>query len=54
MHAVLLLAGTHVAGIVGARNNGVGVVGVVPGVPIYSLKVLDGRGAGVWQQRSCC
>jgi len=39
--------GTHVAGIIGARNNGVGVVGVAPGVPVYSLKVLDGDGRGM-------
>jgi subtilisin len=33
--------GTHVAGIIGARDNAAGVVGVVPGVPIYSVRVLD-------------
>ncbi|KAF8070961.1 GCN2 [Scenedesmus sp. PABB004] len=38
--------GTHVAGIIGARNNGAGVVGVAPGTPVYALKVLDGKGAG--------
>jgi subtilisin len=38
--------GTHVAGIVGARNTGQGVIGVAPGVPVYSLKVLDGEGRG--------
>ncbi|WIA19223.1 hypothetical protein OEZ85_003863 [Tetradesmus obliquus] len=38
--------GTHVAGIIGARNNGAGVVGVAPGVALYSLKVLDGEGVG--------
>eukprot|EP00775_Hariotina_reticulata_P001761 gene1761-2101_t len=38
--------GTHVAGIVSANNNGVGVVGVSPGTPIYSIKVLDGNGKG--------
>lgn len=38
--------GTHVAGIVAARNNGQGVVGVAPGLPVYSLKVLDGAGRG--------
>jgi subtilisin family serine protease len=35
--------GTHVAGIVGARDNGIGVVGVAPGVPIYSVRVTGGR-----------
>ncbi|KAF8058906.1 Subtilisin BL [Scenedesmus sp. PABB004] len=38
--------GTHVAGIIGARNNGAGVVGVSPGVPLYSLRVLDASGRG--------
>jgi hypothetical protein len=39
--------GTHVAGIIGARNSGARVVGVSPGVPLYSLKVLDGGGRGM-------
>ena len=39
--------GTHIAGTIGARNNGAGVVGVSPGVPLYSLKVLDGDGRGM-------
>ncbi|KAF8055730.1 aprE [Scenedesmus sp. PABB004] len=38
--------GTHVAGIVAARNNGAGLVGVLPGAPVVSLKVLDGAGRG--------
>lgn len=38
--------GTHVSGIIGARNTGAGVVGVAPGVPVFSLKVLDGSGKG--------
>ena len=33
--------GTHVAGIIGARDDTNGVVGVAPGVPIYSVRVLD-------------
>ncbi|WIA31713.1 hypothetical protein OEZ86_002589 [Tetradesmus obliquus] len=36
--------GTHVAGIVAAKNNGAGVVGIAPGLPLYSLKVLDAQG----------
>lgn len=32
--------GTHVAGIIGARNNGTGVVGVAPEVSLYAVKVL--------------
>jgi subtilisin family serine protease len=39
--------GSHVAGIIGARNNGVGVVGVSPGVPLFSVKVLNGAGMGM-------
>lgn len=39
--------GTQVAGTIGARNNGLGVVGVSPGVPLFSLKVLNGDGRGV-------
>jgi hypothetical protein len=39
--------GTAVAGVIGARDNGVDVVGVAPGVRIRSLKVLDGEGNGM-------
>jgi subtilisin family serine protease len=38
--------GTHVAGTVGALNNDLGVVGVAPGVPIYSVRVLNANGVG--------
>lgn len=38
--------GTHIAGIVAAKNNGQGVVGVSPGTPVFSLKVLDSKGRG--------
>lgn len=34
--------GTHLAGIIAARDNGTGVVGVAPEVSIYALKVLNG------------
>ncbi len=40
--------GTHCAGIIAANKNGVGCVGVAPGVDIYSLKVLDSNGSGQW------
>jgi subtilisin family serine protease len=40
--------GTQVAGIVAARNNGARLVGVSPGAQLFSLKVLDGNGAGTW------
>ena len=32
--------GTHVSGTISALNNGVGVVGVAPGTPLYDVKVL--------------
>ena len=38
--------GTHVAGIIGARANGVGTIGVAPEATIYAVKVLDGNGSG--------
>jgi subtilisin family serine protease len=38
--------GTHVAGIVAAQINAVGVVGTAPGVDLYSVKVLDSGGHG--------
>ena len=38
--------GTHVAGIVAAQINVVGVVGTAPGVDLYSVKVLDSGGHG--------
>ncbi len=38
--------GSHVAGIVGARNNGSGVVGVAPGTRLYAVKVLNSGGSG--------
>ena len=34
--------GTHVAGTIGAENNGSGVVGVAPGTRLHAVKVLDG------------
>ena len=38
--------GTHVAGIIAADDNDVGIVGVAPGVELYALKVLDSTGSG--------
>jgi len=40
--------GTHVGGIIAARQNGVGVVGVAPEATVYAVKVLDGAGSGSW------
>jgi subtilisin family serine protease len=45
--------GTHVAGTIGAINNTAGVVGVAPGIPIYSVRVLDNRGSGRWSNVIC-
>ena len=38
--------GTHVAGIVGALDNDIGVVGVAPNANLHAVKVLDDNGAG--------
>jgi subtilisin family serine protease len=38
--------GSHVAGIIGALNNTIGVVGVGPQVDLYAVKVLDRKGSG--------
>jgi subtilisin len=38
--------GTHVTGIIAARDNSVDVVGVAPGAAIYCVKVLDSAGSG--------
>lgn len=38
--------GTNVAGIIGAKNNGFGVVGVLPNTAIVSLKILNWDGGG--------
>nr|WP_232337189.1 S8 family serine peptidase [Lysinibacillus timonensis] len=38
--------GTHVAGIIGAENNDIGVVGVAPDADVYAVKVLDRNGSG--------
>src|SRR5437867_1142245 len=45
--------GTHVAGTIGAINNAAGVVGVAPGVPIYSVRVLNNQGSGSWSSVIC-
>ena len=38
--------GTHVAGTVGAADNGVGVVGMAPGVAMHIIKVVNAAGWG--------
>ena len=45
--------GTHVAGIVGAKDDGIGVVGVAPGVRLYSVRDLDSRATGTLSMQLC-
>lgn len=40
--------GTHVAGTIGALDNGIGVVGVCPGARVIGIRVLNDRGSGTW------
>ncbi|MBA2487785.1 MAG: S8 family serine peptidase [Chloroflexi bacterium] len=42
--------GTAVAGVIGARDNAIGVVGVAPGVRLTSVKVVDCSGVGTLGQ----
>jgi subtilisin len=45
--------GTHVAGTVGAIDNGSGVVGVAPGVRLWAVKILDDSGSGLLSWYVC-
>ena len=45
--------GTHVAGTIGARNQGAGLVGVAPGTELYAVKVLGADGSGSWSNIIC-
>ncbi len=45
--------GTHVAGIIGARDNDKGVVGVAPGVALYAVRVLNAQGVGAESDVIC-
>ncbi len=38
--------GSHVAGIIGAVNNTIGVVGAAPAVNVYAIKALNRNGSG--------
>lgn len=38
--------GTHVAGTIAAKANGIGVIGVAPGATVVSVRVLDRNGSG--------
>jgi subtilisin len=39
--------GTHVAGVIGAKNNTIGVLGIASGATVVSLRVLDKNGEGL-------
>jgi serine protease len=43
--------GTHVAGIVGARDNGKGTVGVAPEASLYAMRFFDCEGGGATKSR---
>ncbi len=45
--------GTHVAGIIAAQDNGIGVVGVAPGARIWAVKVFDSSGNGSVSEVIC-
>ena len=45
--------GTNVAGIIAAKNQGAGVVGVAPGTKLYAVKVLGKTGSGTLSQILC-
>ncbi|MCD9024488.1 S8 family serine peptidase [Cohnella silvisoli] len=42
--------GTHVAGIIAAQQNTIGVVGIAPKVDLYGVKVLNDAGNGTYAQ----
>ena len=42
--------GTHVAGTIGALDNGIGVAGVAPGVRLWAVRVLGNNGTGTTSQ----
>lgn len=39
--------GTHIAGVIGAKNNSIGTLGVASGATIVGLKILDENGEGL-------
>ncbi|WP_052948022.1 S8 family peptidase [Aneurinibacillus tyrosinisolvens] len=41
--------GTHVAGTIGARHDGSGMVGVAPDASLYAVKAMDNNGDGTLQ-----
>ena len=45
--------GTHVAGIAAAKDDATGVVGVAPGAPLWSVRVLGNAGTGTTSSVIC-
>jgi subtilisin len=45
--------GTLVAGVIAARNDGRGIVGIAPGTKVYAVKVLNANGRGLVSQVIC-
>ncbi len=45
--------GTHVAGTIGALDNGFGVVGVAPGVRLWAVRILNADGYGLLSWYVC-
>ncbi|HVF75377.1 MAG TPA: S8 family serine peptidase [Acidimicrobiales bacterium] len=45
--------GTHVAGTIGARADGRGVLGVAPGTVMHPVRVLNNAGSGSWSSIIC-
>ncbi|MEZ4569979.1 MAG: S8 family peptidase [Thermomicrobiales bacterium] len=45
--------GTHVAGTIGALDNGSGVVGVAPGARLWAVRVLNADGEGEFSDAIC-
>jgi subtilisin len=45
--------GTHVAGIIAAKDDNSGVVGVAPGARLWAVRVLDKSGSGTFSSLIC-
>jgi len=45
--------GTHMAGVIAARDDGQGVVGVAPGARLWSVRVADAGGFATFAQAIC-
>jgi len=46
--------GTHCAGIIGAIDNDIGVIGIAPECDLYIAKGLDNNGFGDWDKIAAC